>query len=94
MHRALRILSTALITAGVVIFIDVGLTLAWREPVSSLYGSIKQSEARDQLHQLESAFPSTSDLRHVRHVHGTDEADRRPRDALCPQALRPRPGHR
>jgi sortase A len=71
MHRALRILSVVLITAGLVIFVDVGLTLAWREPVSSIYGSIKQSQARDQLHRLESEFPSTQELHHVRKVHGT-----------------------
>jgi sortase A len=70
-RRALRILSVALITAGLVIFLDVALTLAWREPVSSLYGSIKQSQARDQLHRLESEFPSSTDLRHVRRVRGT-----------------------
>lgn len=73
MHRPLRILSVALITAGIVIFIDVGLTLAWREPVSSLYGSIRQSQARDQLRQLETEFPSASDLHRVRSVSGTPQ---------------------
>ena len=56
MNRALRILSTALITAGLVIFLDVGLTLAWREPVSSIYGSIQQAQARSQLADLEKSF--------------------------------------
>jgi sortase A len=65
MHRALRVLSTALITAGLVVFCDVGLTLAWKEPVSSIYGSIKQAEARDQLTELKSRFPSKTDLRRV-----------------------------
>jgi len=69
-HRALRILSTALITAGIVTFVDVGLTLAWKEPVSSIYGQIKQSEARDQLHQLETRFPAPADLRRIRTVRG------------------------
>jgi sortase A len=69
MQRPLRILATALITAGLVIFADVGLTLAWREPLSSLYGSIQQSEARDQLAQLEERFPSPADRRRLRHVH-------------------------
>ena len=53
------------ITAGLVVFMDVGLTLAWREPISSIYGSIKQSEARDQLAQLEGTFPSPADRRRV-----------------------------
>jgi sortase A len=64
-NRALRILATALITAGLVVFADVGLTLAWKEPISSLYGSIKQSEARDQLTNLERVFPSPADRRRV-----------------------------
>jgi sortase A len=71
MGRTLRILSVALITAGVLILVDVGLTLAWKEPLSSIYGSIQQSRARDQLNQLESEFPSERDLRRIREIHGT-----------------------
>lgn len=69
-HRTLRILSTALITAGIVTFVDVGLTLAWKEPVSSIYGQIKQSQARDELKSLESRFPAPADLRRIRSVRG------------------------
>ncbi len=65
MHRALRILSTVLITAGLVVFVDVGLTLAWQEPISSIYGSIQQGEARDQLAQLERQFPSPRDRKRI-----------------------------
>src|SRR5918996_377951 len=41
---------------------DVGLTLAWKEPVSSIYGSLQQGEAEDELAELEAAFPSPADL--------------------------------
>ncbi len=41
-----RIVSIALITAGLVVLADVGLTLAYREPVSSIYASIEQGKAR------------------------------------------------
>lgn len=58
MSRALRILSIALITAGLVVLVDVGLTLAWKEPVSSIYGSLQQGEAEDELVDLEDRFPS------------------------------------
>jgi sortase A len=58
MHRFLRILSIALITAGLVVMVDVGLTLAWKEPLSSIYGSIRQGQASDQLAELEKEFPS------------------------------------
>jgi sortase A len=64
-HRFLSILSTALITAGLVVMLDVGLTLAWKEPLSTLYGSIQQREAEDSLTELEEEFPSPEDLRAV-----------------------------
>lgn len=58
MHRFLRILSIALITAGLVVMVDVGLTLAWKEPLSSIYGSLQQGKAEDSLKKLEDEFPS------------------------------------
>jgi sortase A len=61
-HRLLRILSTALITAGIVILADVGLTLAWKEPLSAVYGSIQQNRAEDQLDELKDRFPTAGDL--------------------------------
>jgi sortase A len=64
-HRVLRIISTALITAGLVILIDVGLTLAWKEPLSSIYGTIQQGKADEQLDELKSRFPAADDLRAV-----------------------------
>jgi sortase A len=56
MHRVLRIFSVALITAGIVILVDAGLTLAWKEPVSALYSEIQQRRAADQLAEVESEF--------------------------------------
>ena len=63
MHRGLRILSTVLITAGLVVLIDVGLTLVWKEPVSTVYGAIQQGQAEDDLAELEARFPTRADLR-------------------------------
>ena len=60
----------ALITAGVVVLADVAATLAWKEPVSTVYGSIQQGKAEDQLAELESKFPARADLRQVEHVEG------------------------
>jgi sortase A len=56
-RRVLRVLSIALITAGIVILADVAVTLTWREPVSTVYGAIKQGQAEEQLEQLEGSFP-------------------------------------
>ena len=63
MRRVLRILSVALITAGFVVAGDIAATLLWKEPVSTVYGAIRQGEAADSLEQLEKAFPSPADLR-------------------------------
>lgn len=58
----------ALITAGLVVLADVATTLAWKEPVSTVYGSIRQGEAEDELAELEGEFPARADLRQVEHV--------------------------
>jgi len=55
-RRLLRILSTALITAGVVVLADVGITLAWEEPVSSLYAKYHQGKANGQFEDLQESF--------------------------------------
>lgn len=75
-HRALRILSTALITAGLVVLADAAVTLIWQEPVSAAYGSLKQGQASDDLERLESEFPTPEDLAAVRGVAGDAERGR------------------
>ena len=59
MHRPARILSTALITAGIVVLTDAGLTLLWQEPVSAAYGALQQSRAGGELDDLEQEFDSS-----------------------------------
>lgn len=56
MSRATRIISTALITAGLVVFADVAATLAWKEPLSTLVASFDQREARDRAAELAERF--------------------------------------
>jgi sortase A len=65
MHRLLRILSVALITAGITIGVDVGMTLAWKEPMSTIYGSIQQGKAEDSLADLESKFVALPEVKRV-----------------------------
>ena len=43
-----------LITAGLVVLADAGLTLVWQEPLSAAYGSLQQGQAEDDLRDLES----------------------------------------
>lgn len=73
MHRLLRILSTALITAGLVVLIDVGLTLAWKEPLSTVYGTIQQAEAEAELDDLQERFPTAADLRRADRAGSLEE---------------------
>jgi len=55
-HRWSRILSTALITAGLVVLADAVVTLVWQEPFSSAYGSLQQSRADDRLDEIAAEF--------------------------------------
>jgi sortase A len=61
MRRFGHILSIALITAGVVLIAEVAITLAYEEPLSSIYGSIKQGEAAHELKEIEAAYPASVD---------------------------------
>jgi sortase A len=70
MHRLARILSTTLITAGLVVLLDAGVTLLWQEPVSAAYASLEQSEASNQLNEVESQFPASGDLAALSGVEG------------------------
>ena len=56
MRRLLRILSVVMITAGCVVLSDAALTLAWKEPVSAIYGQMRQNEAESQLRELQADF--------------------------------------
>jgi sortase A len=56
-RRALHITSVALITASLLVLLDVAVTLAWQEPVSSLYARIQQSQADDEVQELTESFP-------------------------------------
>jgi len=70
-HRLTRIVSIMLITAGVVVLADAGLTLVWQEPFSAAYGALKQGQAEDQLNELEAEYPTAADLAAIAGVKGT-----------------------
>jgi sortase A len=52
LRTLLRQLSTILILAGLLLLIDVGLTLLWQEPVSALYAKYRQDALADDLDDL------------------------------------------
>lgn len=70
LDRAVYVIAVALITAGLIILADVGATLLWQEPASSLYASVRQHSAASALDETESRFPDAADRRAVRDVHG------------------------
>lgn len=70
MVRPLRIASIALVTAGLVLFADAGITLVYKEPLSSIYASIKQNEAASQLSEIEARYPSRADRLAIAGVQG------------------------
>jgi sortase A len=80
-RRVLRVLSTALITAGLVVLLDVGVTLAWEEPVSSLYAKYHQGKANGQLEDLQEAF--APDVEKLQKQGGNGEDDRGDARALA-----------
>jgi sortase A len=65
MRRFGHIISIALITAGLLVVADVGITLAYQEPLSSIYSSIKQGEKESQLKTLESSFLTQTDVQQI-----------------------------
>jgi sortase A len=85
MHRVLRIISIMLITAGLVVMADAGLTLVWEEPLSAAYGAFKQGQAEDQLNKLETQYPTPEDLAAIAGVRGISKKARILADRFKPQ---------
>jgi sortase A len=48
-QAVLRFVAAVLITSGVLLLADAGLTLAWQEPVSSILARIQQGKLEDEL---------------------------------------------
>jgi sortase A len=74
-----------LITAGIVVLADAGLTLVWQEPLSAAYGSLEQGKAEDQLKDLETKFPTAADLAAIARVSGSPAKARILADRFEPQ---------
>ena len=68
MRSVLRGLSTVLIVGGALLIVDVGLTLAWQEPLSALYARITQNQLSEDLRKLEEAPPTELEKRALQHL--------------------------
>jgi sortase A len=76
MRRLARILSVTMITAGLVILADAAITLAWKEPLSSLYSSQRQGEAEAQLARIGQDFRETAHFARLDSSSGENERAR------------------
>ncbi len=75
MRRVLRVLSTVLIIAGLMLLLDAGLTVAWQEPVSAIYARITQNALSGDLQTLDRA-PVSLGTRHALARIGNDPTER------------------
>jgi sortase A len=80
MRRFRHILSIALITAGLLVLADVGITLAYQEPLSSIYSSIKQGEKESQLKSIESEFLTSTDVKQIKRAETSKDPKVRKRE--------------
>jgi sortase A len=78
MRRLAHIASIALITAGLLVVVDVGITLAYQEPLSSIYSSIKQSEKVSQLKTLEAEFLTADEANEIQQASKQATAKKEP----------------
>jgi sortase A len=71
MRGVLRFLASVLITSGLLMLVDAGLSVAWQEPVSAFMASREQDKLASRLNKLDAA--AAADLRSV----GSPGTDRR-----------------
>jgi sortase A len=73
MRRALRGLSSVLIATGVLLVLDAVLTVVWQEPVTAIYGKVRQNELGGDLNRLNRQPLSPSERSVLRVLHSDDQ---------------------
>lgn len=68
MRRLIRDLSSVLILSGLLLVIDVGVTLAWQEPVTAAIGLVQRSQVDQRYLSYHSAPLSHRDERALRRI--------------------------
>ena len=76
-----------MILAGVLLLADVAVTLAWQEPLSALYGKLRQDALADDLRRLEDAPATAVEQRALARLR-----DERAKVAFLARSLRRRSG--
>ena len=69
MRRALRGLSSVLIATGVLLVLDAVLTVVWQEPVTAIYGKVRQNELSGDLNKLDRAPLSPTERNVLKLLH-------------------------
>src|SRR5438067_3169501 len=73
MRAALRAVANVLITTGVLLVIDAGLTLLWQEPITALYAQIHQNDLGGQLGRLDRRPPTPQEATVLRILHADSQ---------------------
>jgi sortase A len=71
--RLLRDLSVVLITSGVLLLVDAGVTLLWQEPLTAVVGLIKRSEVDQRFLSYHAAPLSSLDRRALAYLARREE---------------------
>jgi sortase A len=71
--RIVRGLSNVLIFAGLLLLLDVGVTLVWQEPVSAFYAKLRQDQLSDDLAALQRKGPTAAELQALQRIRLSDE---------------------
>jgi sortase A len=69
MRRALRAVSTVLIVTGVLLVLDAVLTVVWQEPITAIYGKVKQNQLGGDLNKLNRAPISPTERGALKVLH-------------------------
>jgi sortase A len=73
MRRALRAISSVLIVTGVLLVLDAVLTVVWQEPVTAIYGKVRQDQLGTDLTRLNGAPVDPSEARVLKVLHSDPE---------------------
>src|SRR3954470_20074620 len=73
MRRGVRGLSHVLIVTGILLVLDAAVTIIWQEPITAIYGKIRQDQLGGDLKQLEHAPLPPSEQHVLRLLHKDDQ---------------------
>jgi sortase A len=73
MRQGLRLLSSVLIVTGVLLVADAIVTVVWQEPITAIYGKVKQNELGGDLKKLDRAPLSPAERGVLKALHSDQQ---------------------